>query len=212
MSEIKTVFFDFGNVIAYFDHQRAVRRLVAHTDRPAPELTLQLYGGELETMYEMGQISTEQYIAGALKDGRLRCSPEEFRASFVDIFWPNQPVHRLVEKLKPFYRLVLASNTNDAHFEHFREEYDYVLKYFDHLGTSHRAGARKPHREFFAYCQRFAGCSPSECLFIDDLATNVEAAVRFGWRGIVYSDHADLLTKLQQLGLRGVNDEPTPNP
>lgn len=212
MSQIKTIFFDFGNVIAFFDHQRAVRRLVAFTDRPAPELTLQLYGGELETMYEIGQISSEQYIAGALKDGHLTCSPEAFREAFVDIFWPNPPIHRLVEQLEPHYQLILASNTNDAHFEHFRREYDHVLRRFDHLGTSHQAGARKPHREFFEYCQQFAECDPNECLFIDDLATNVDAAVEFGWRGIVYSDHGELMKSLRQLDVRGIDDEAMTNP
>ena len=35
---IQTIFFDFGNVLAFFDHQRAIRELVKFTDLPAAEL------------------------------------------------------------------------------------------------------------------------------------------------------------------------------
>ena len=45
---IRTVIFDFGNVIAFFDHGRAVARLARHTDVPAVELALVLYGGAIE--------------------------------------------------------------------------------------------------------------------------------------------------------------------
>ena len=34
---IKTLLFDFGNVVAFFDHDRAVRRLLPHTDLTAEQ-------------------------------------------------------------------------------------------------------------------------------------------------------------------------------
>ena len=35
---IKTILFDFGNVVAFFDHQRAIRQLLPHTDRTPEQL------------------------------------------------------------------------------------------------------------------------------------------------------------------------------
>jgi putative hydrolase of the HAD superfamily len=207
MTPIRTIFFDFGNVIAFFNHQRAVEQLVPFSDRPAAELTLQLYGGELETLYEKGQISTTSYVNGAIRDGRLKCDADQFLRAFVDIFWPNPAIVPVIEKLSKRYRLVLASNTNDAHFEFFRVRFEPVLKHFFHLGTSHRAGARKPERPFFEFCQRFADGEPHECLFIDDLTTNIEAAIQFGWHGIVYADHAEFLRELARFGIEGIDDE-----
>jgi putative hydrolase of the HAD superfamily len=48
---IRTIIFDFGNVVAFFDHGRAVARLARHTDLLPAELTLQLYGGPIEEAY-----------------------------------------------------------------------------------------------------------------------------------------------------------------
>ena len=47
---IRTVIFDFGNVVAFFDHGRAVRQLARCTDMDPVELALQLYGSPVEVI------------------------------------------------------------------------------------------------------------------------------------------------------------------
>ena len=73
---IRTIFFDFGNVVGFFDHDRAIRELARFTDMSPTELGLQLYGGPLEDDYECGKLTTEEYVREALLNGRLRCTPE----------------------------------------------------------------------------------------------------------------------------------------
>ena len=198
---IRTIFFDFGNVLAFFDHQRAVEQLVRYTNLNAIELTLRLYGDSIIDDYETGKISTEEYVREALLNGRLSCSNDEFLACFCDIFWRNDEVCSLIPRLKPNYRLVLASNTVDSHFRRYTADYADVLKHFDHLVTSHHAGERKPHAGFFTYAHRFALAAPDECLFVDDLPVNVESSMRFGWKGIVYAPDGTLDDKLREAGI-----------
>lgn len=199
---IRTILFDFGNVLGFFDHSRALKQLARFTNMDPTELALVLYGGVLEDDYEIGRISTSEYVEAACKNGWLRCSPVEFQAAFVDIFTENTGVTALIPLLKKNYRIVLASNTNDAHFRHYCKQFDHVLKQFDFLGASHQALARKPHREFYEYCQRFVNCEPSECLFVDDLPSNIAAAEAFGWQGIVLTSAEDLITRMKALGIR----------
>jgi putative hydrolase of the HAD superfamily len=198
---IRTIFFDFGNVIAFFDHGRAVKRLAAFTNMDPVELALALYGGPLADDYECGFLSPEEYVREALLNGRLSCTPAEFLDSYTDIFWENPELTALVPKLKPRYRLVLASNTNASHFGRFSGDFASQLKHFDHLVVSHEAGARKPHVDFFAYAHQFAQASPSECVFVDDLPVNVETAVRFGWNGVVYRPDGTIGEKLRAAGV-----------
>jgi putative hydrolase of the HAD superfamily len=198
---MKTIFFDFGNVIAFFDHQRAIAKLARYTDMPPVELALVLYGGTAEDDYETGKLSTAEYVRLGKLNGRLTCTDEEFLAAFVDIFWRNDEVCDLIPRLKPRYRLILASNTNDAHFAKYTEQFADVFRHFDHLCPSHHAKARKPHPEYFAYCQRFAAADPSECLFVDDLPENVEAAGRHGWAGISYQVRGRLAGQLRAAGV-----------
>ena len=35
---VKTIFFDFGNVVGFFDHNRAIAKLAAHTHLTTEEL------------------------------------------------------------------------------------------------------------------------------------------------------------------------------
>lgn len=198
---IKTIFFDFGNVIAFFDHQRAIRHLTAFTDRAADDLTLMFYGSPVEDDYETGKLTTAQFVAHALKDGELRCTAEQFLAGFVDIFWRNDDVCDIIPRLKPRYRLVLASNTNDAHYRKYTAMFADVLRHFDHLCPSHLAGSRKPHAEYFAHCQKFANAAPNECLFVDDLPINVEHAERHGWKGVCYDSTVPLEAQLRAAGV-----------
>jgi FMN phosphatase YigB (HAD superfamily) len=198
---MRTIVLDFGNVVAFFDHRRAVSRLARFTDMPPTELTLQLYGGEIESEYECGRLSTAEYVRAAKLNGRLTCTDAEFLAAFVDIFWRNDAVCALIPRLAGRYRLVLASNTNQAHFAKFREQFADVLVHFDHLVTSFDAGARKPHAEFFAYAQQFANADPGECMFIDDLPVNVEAAKKQGWKGIAYRPGDELTGELAMAGV-----------
>ncbi len=198
---IRTVILDFGNVVAFFDHGRAIARLDDFTDMDPVELALVLYGSAIEDAYERAAIDTDEYVREALLNGRLTCTNEQFLAAFVDIFWRNDEVCALLPRLKPKYRVLLASNTNAAHYAHYVKQFESELKPFDHLGTSVAAKARKPESAFCAHIQQFAQCEPGECLFVDDLPTNVEAAERFGWKGVVYRPNGSLADKLRAAGV-----------
>ena len=77
-----------------------------------------------------------------------RVDRDEFVDAFCDIFWPNPPMADLIPRLKANgYRLVLASNTNAAHYERYREEFKDTLAHFHAIAVSHEAGARKPHAQ-----------------------------------------------------------------
>jgi FMN phosphatase YigB (HAD superfamily) len=199
---IRTIFFDFGNVIGFFDHQRAIEKLVKFTDLNAIELSLRLYGGPIVDDYEIGKITTAEYVREAKLNGRLTCTQDEFLACFCDIFWRNPEVCDIIPKLKPRYRVVLASNTVDAHFRRYVADYADVFVHFNHLVASHHARARKPHMEFFTYAHQFALAEPDECLFVDDLDVNIETAEHFGWKGIVYRPEGTLVDKLRQAGVQ----------
>lgn len=198
---MKTLFLDFGNVVGLFDHQRAVQKLVRYTPLGAADLTAVLYDGPLEIDFEAGKLTTAEYVAAGKREGRIDCSDEQFLAAFEDIFWRNDDVCDLIPRLAGRYRLVLASNTNDAHFTKYSAQFADVLAHFAHLGTSHRAGVRKPHPGFFEYCQRYADANPGECAFVDDLPVNVEAAHRHGWTGVLYRPGDRLADKLRVAGI-----------
>lgn len=192
-----TILFDFGNVIACFDHRIAIRKFIADCDLNVEQCYSLIYDTAAEDAFEAGRMSSEDFVRRSCAAIGYRGSPEQFRSAFEAIFTPNREVCALIPRLAKRYKLVLASNTNEIHSQHFRRTYRDVLSHFSALGLSHEAGARKPDRRFFEHCQAIAECRPHECLFIDDLAINVDAARAFGWRAIQYVSFDDLLQQLR---------------
>ncbi len=199
---IRTIVFDFGNVVAFFDHGRSVARLAAYTSLPPVELALRIYGDPIADDYERGLLRTSEFVREAILNGKLTCTPVEFLAAYTDIFWPNPEVIDLLPRLEPNYRLLLGSNTNEAHFLRYTADYAAELAPFDTLVASHHAAARKPDPGFFGYAHQFTHADSDECLFVDDLPVNVEAARRFGWEGLVYAPDGTLPEKLRAAGVQ----------
>jgi len=73
---------------------------------------------------------------------------------------------------------------------------------FDVFVESSTVGLRKPDPRIFAHAQSLAHAQPHECLFIDDIPANVEAAKACGWRGVVYDRDDDMRARLTEAGVR----------
>ena len=198
---MKTIIFDFGNVVGFFDHRRTLRRLTPHTDLTRDEMMACVYDSVVEDEYERGVISTADALGKIHALWRLRCDLDFLHQSVADIFWPNPEVCGLVPRLRPRYRILLGSNTNDIHARQFRRQFADVLARFDALVLSFEIGCRKPSAGFYAHCQSLAQADPNEIVFIDDLPANIEAANAHGWHGIVYRPENGLADKLRRLGV-----------
>lgn len=83
-------------------------------------------------------------------------------------------------------RVFLATNQ-----EHLRAEYLMsalgLRAHVDGIFYSAELGAKKPEAEFFTRVQKRVGVRGEEMLLIDDSAANVEAAVKAGWRAMVWT-------------------------
>jgi putative hydrolase of the HAD superfamily len=198
---ITTVVFDFGNVLGFFSHRKSAEQVAAYTKMSAEAVQAYLYGGKLEEDYESGHISTADYTAMARETCHLTCTDEQFAIAYSDMFWPNDDVCALVPQLRGKYRLLLLSNTNDLHYRQFHEQFRDVLRNFDSLVLSHEIGIRKPKPGIYHECLRRAERPAAECVFIDDLPTNVEAARACGLHGLVYRRGDDLRDELARLGV-----------
>ena len=198
---MKTVIFDFGNVVGFFDHGRTLRRLEQYTDMTAQQMLAQIYSGELEEDFESGRIDGDEFLRRFIEECGLTCAREVVAELCCDIFWPNPEICELVPKLKPRYQILLGSNTNILHACFFKEKFAEVLRHFDHLVLSHEIGKRKPSRAFFEHCQTLAQGAPQECVFVDDLIANVESARALGWKGIVYQPDDGVHEKLRAAGV-----------
>jgi putative hydrolase of the HAD superfamily len=170
----KTLFFDLGNVLIFFDHKKMCSQ-VAHLsglDEKAATALMQLYGDP----YERGAVDSRSLHEEICKQAP---TPPDFAAlmhAMSDIFKPNTPVISLALKLKQQgHPLFLLSNTCEAHFAFARSQFDF-LNHFDGYILSYEVGARKPETEIFNHALKLAGCAPHDCFYTDDVLPYVESA------------------------------------
>ncbi|HEY7308533.1 MAG TPA: HAD family phosphatase [Gemmataceae bacterium] len=198
---IATIVFDFGNVLGFFNHRKAAEQLAAYSPLSADDILDRYLDPQLEDDFESGRMSLAAFRALVRQRCRVTCSDAQLDLAIADMFAPNAEVCDLIPALKPRYRLVLLSNTNELHAVHFRRQFADTLDHFDALILSHEVGLRKPCSDIYAHCHNVAGSKPSECVFVDDLPANIEAARACGWQGIVYHPGLDLRRELRRLGV-----------
>jgi putative hydrolase of the HAD superfamily len=198
---IKTVIFDFGNVIGFFSHRLASARLAYLAGVKAETMHAYLFGGGLEEDIDSGVISVNDLLKKIKEKFHFRCSDESLELAFADMFWPNRELCELIPRLKPRYRLLLGSNTNELHTRRFKKQFAETLAHFDSLVLSYEIRICKPDSRFFEHCQQLAHAEPSECLFIDDMPANIAGAQAFGWNAIQYQAFPDFTQRMSDFGI-----------
>ena len=197
--------FDFGNVVAFFDYSRIGTILGRHVGLSGEQFleTVRASGfTPLLQAYESGHLSDERFGEAVCALVGLDLPHEQFAAAWRDIFWLNPPVADLVTELKTRgYSLVLGSNTNALHATHFLGQFAEPLEMFDHLVFSYQVGHIKPSAPFYRACADAAGVPPSECVFVDDLAENVEGATAAGLQALLFTNVSKLRDDLRGLGV-----------
>jgi glucose-1-phosphatase len=197
--------FDFGNVVSFFDYARAGERLGKPLGLTGDAFLARARSAGLSPLvarYESGRMSAEEFGQQLCRAVGLVLTHDEFAAAWTDIFWLNEPVARLVAQLKrQGYTVVMGSNTNALHADHFRKQFAEALAPFDQLVLSYQVGHIKPEAAFYLACATATGAPPHECVFIDDLPENVEGARNAGLLAIHYRDDESLLAELRSIGV-----------
>jgi putative hydrolase of the HAD superfamily len=190
---------------------RACRRFGERLGLSPPEFLERLRHrgfAELMRQFESGRMEPDAFAGAVMELAGLQLSYDEFVECWVDIFWLNEPIARLVARLKSRgYRLLLGSNTNVLHAAHFRRQFAPAIGLFDHLVLSYEVGCIKPERRFYEACVRAAGAPAESCVFVDDLHENVEGAREAGLKALHYVDTPTLLADLRRLGVEVLPDE-----
>jgi len=181
MSTIKTLIFDFGDVFINLDKQGAMDNALRLFD--LDELPEDLVA--INTLYEQGLISTEEFIA--FYTNNFPKLSEKVIIDAWNFILKDFPINRL-EFIKTLaknkkYKLILLSNTNDLHISWIKDHVSFYEDFktcFDQFYLSHEIYLRKPNADIFEYVLKENKLKPEECIFIDDTKANTDMAANLG--------------------------------
>jgi len=204
---IRDILFDLGNVLAPVDWNKAFARLKPHL---SPEFA-RLLQEDVESFrrlfrkpgieLESGRIDLDGFREAVTGILGVTFSPEEFRSIWCDIFRLDENMACLGRHLSARYGTWLASNTSREHYIWILEKFPEV-KFYRDAALSFEFGVMKPAVEYYEKAAKKFGIKAQSAVFIDDLAENVDGAIRAGMHGIVFSTKKQLVADLENLGVK----------
>jgi putative hydrolase of the HAD superfamily len=196
---IKDIIFDLGNVLISFvpseylkkkNYPENIRNTIMSDIFGSPEWKL-LDNGDMTIPEAINQIS--------LKSSLKR---EEIALVFnfrTDIMFPlDNNVRLLPELKKQGFKLYYLSNFPLDIFEEIKNGY-YFFKYFDGGIISSEVKLSKPDVRIFRFLLNKYSLKSDECLYIDDIETNVRSAESAGMKGLITYGAPDISVSLSKV-------------
>jgi 2-haloacid dehalogenase len=119
---------------------------------------------------------------------------------FTETVEEREGMRDLVKNLKRKYKVVLLSNQNSEAHAVFEKKFG-LPELFDGQIVSGRVGVKKPDQKIFQVLQQSFNTRPQKITFIDDDASNVEAAKKAGIRGIKFVSLKQLVNDFKERGI-----------
>jgi putative hydrolase of the HAD superfamily len=200
---IRGLIFDYGGVIwdMRWDVSRTLEREHGLAERAIVET---LYGTDAWREIQVGAGDRDAWRAEAHRAleaaaGRTLPPLHEHWRERQHLITPNI---ELIGRLRPPYRTSVLSNADSTLSGRLRDTG--IAALFDDIICSADVGLAKPEPKIYALAAERLGLPPGECVFIDDLERNIDAAREAGMHGVHFRVDLghDLESQLAELGVR----------
>ncbi len=188
---IRNLVFDLGNVLVEFKPKDYIKSL-GFNEEDATNLHKIIFKDKRWNEFDRGTITIDEYIEA------LKSENPEYIERIDMIFskdWisnllkPKLETIEFLEKMSKYYGIYVLSNISMCALEYLK-----TLDFWKDVdaGTySYQIGYCKPESEIYEAFFEDNNLNPQECLFLDDLLPNIEAAEKAGMKGIVFKDNLD---------------------
>lgn len=200
---LKTVIFDLGNVLFFFDHNKMIHQIGDCCGIKPDELKKIFFQHQVHAAYETGQIDSSDVHRILKTHGTKPFTLQEWMEAASDIFTPNLSIYPLIESLKrKGIRLVLLSNTSEVHYNYIYSHYP-ILRLFDAKILSYEVKSSKPQPQIYQTAIQRIECPLDQCFYTDDIPEFISAARRAGIDSEVFVGVPELRAHLAKRGYPG---------
>ena len=205
-NDIQWVVFDLGGVVVKLNIDGALEELARRSD--TDRHLIEKFGRDRDESglspdekLQLGLLGIDDYIDLLNRTLRRRLSRDEIIDLRMQVIQgEDEEVLEIIRALSVGRRVACFSNTHAIHWDHMMANYE-SFKLWRFAVASHLIGAAKPDPNAFAIACRELDAAPSECLLIDDMLANAEAARGAGWRAIHFKGAAALREELAEWGI-----------
>jgi len=199
---IKALLFDVGGVLLRTEDLSGRRKWADRYGLGPWELADVVFNSPVASAATVGK-ATEAEVWEAARTA-LDLSPDEMM-EFRHDFWSgdrfDESVLDWAASLRGRYRTGILSNAW-GNARAFLTRNPKITAAFERLIISAEEGVMKPDAEIYDRAVKRLGVEPSEAVFVDDVADNVEAARRFGMAAIHFRVGLNVQQELERLGVK----------
>jgi HAD superfamily hydrolase (TIGR01509 family) len=180
----------------------AEKGLAARLGLPEKQVAQELWIPWATSLFE-GRLTEQQYLDEVIRrNGWQQITAAEVGGYLRHNFCERVPgMEELIRRLAPRYELALLTDHAREWVEYIRQQHP-VLERFAQQFTSYELRHTKRERVTFLTVLYKLGRQAAECVFVDDLYTNVEVARSVGIYAIQFKDAAQLTAELRALGIK----------
>ena len=199
---IKTIFFDIGGVLIDIHPERTYQYLSDSADVDV-SMVKESFPWDAHDQYERGIINNEGWFITYKESLPQPCclKRSDFWNAWKLLLGEEKNTVNILEALNKQYSIWLLSNTNPKHIQDEIEKRYLFPSLVNGAVYSFDVGVRKPEKEIYEIAMQRANANPQECLFIDDLLENIQAAKQIGIEGIHFISSEQLKQELVHLGI-----------
>ncbi|HEY5220583.1 MAG TPA: HAD family phosphatase [Candidatus Paceibacterota bacterium] len=197
---IKVIIFDIGGVL--LDSKKSFDGIYEEFAREIgapPEQLVKMHNDYLDRML-YGKISANDFFSLIKKKFKTK---RDLKKAWVTIAMsriiPNKALLKVVDKLRPRYRVAILSNVTQI--RGFVDEGFELYSHFDRAFLSYKLKMKKPSKRIYLYALKSLKARPDEAVFIDDKEANLKVARELGIQCIQFNNNAQLKNELAPLGL-----------
>lgn len=126
---------------------------------------------------------------------------DKLRLETIQYFGFREELFKLIQSLKPKYKLVLLSNQiEDWLGEEIKKRN--LNRLFDVIVTSYESKIAKPDVRIFQEVVNKLNVLPEECVLIDDIEENIIAGRKLGMKTILFRNLDKLKEELTRVGVK----------
>ena len=199
---IKTIFFDIGGVLIDIHPERTYQYLSDSVDVEV-SMVKESFPWDAHDQYERGIMNNEDWFITYKESLPQPCclKRSDFWNAWKLLLGEEKNTVNILEALNKQYSIWLLSNTNPKHIQDEIEKRYLFPSLVNGAVYSFDVGVRKPEKEIYEIAMQRANANPQECLFIDDLLENIQAAKQIGIEGIHFISSEQLKQELVHLGI-----------
>ena len=205
---IENILFDLGGVLLNIDYtitERAFREMGLFKFN---DIYSQSRQDGLFDDFEKGLIGRNEFVSQIQDYFRDEIPSESaieqaWNAMLID--FPDTRLEML-KMLKADHDLFLVSNTNEIHYEAFKEIFNEAYpedfsSFFNRDYYSHQLGMRKPDAEIFEHIIDENSLDPTKTLFIDDSKQHIKAAKKLKFNTLQLKKGQEVVVVLHELSI-----------